>query len=86
MKIILCKESELQLSKNLYYEKLYIVYRTIYDTQVQRINLKAIEKDKVTGTRKAGDRENTLILWNGCKEKEEWIFEINLKIVLYNLH
>ena len=62
MKIILCKESELQLSKNLYYEKLYIVYRTIYDTQVQRTNLKAIEKDKVTGTRKAGDRENTLIL------------------------
>ena len=62
MKIILCKEGELQLSENLYYEKLYIVYRTIYDTQVQRTNLKAIEKDKVTGTRKAGDRENTLIL------------------------
>ena len=50
------------MSKNLYYEKLYVVYRTIYDTQVQRTNLKAIEKDKVTGTRKAGDRENTLIL------------------------
>ena len=50
------------MSKNLYYEKLYIVYRTIYDTQVQRTNLKAIEKDKVTGTMKAGDRENTLLL------------------------
>ena len=58
----------------------------LWKIKVQRINLKAIEKDKVTGTMKAGDRENTLLLWNGCKEKEEWIFEINLKIVLYNLH
>ena len=57
-----CKRGESQLSKNLLYEKLYIVYRIIYDTQVQRTNLKAIEMDKVTGTRKAGDMENTPIL------------------------
>ncbi len=60
--IILQKRGESQLSKNLCYEKLYIIYRIIYDTQVQRTNLKAIEMDRVTGTRKADDRENALIL------------------------
>ncbi len=56
------ERSGLQLSKNCRYEKLYMVYRTIYNTQVYRTDLTAIEMDKVIGTRKAGDREDTPIL------------------------
>lgn len=56
------ERSGLQLSKNRMYEKLYMVYRTIYNAQVYRTDLTAIEMDKVIGTRKAGDREDTPIL------------------------
>lgn len=39
-----------------------MVYRTIYNTQVYRTDLTAIEMDKVIGTRKASDKEDAPIL------------------------
>lgn len=63
-------EVMLQMSKNMSYENLYIAYRAINNTQVQRTDLTIVEMDRIAGTWEADDVEDIPILWYGDWEKK----------------
>ena len=50
------------MSKNMSYENLYIAYRAINNTQVQRTDLTIVERDRIAGTWEADDVEDIPIL------------------------
>ena len=51
-------EVMLQMSKSMSYENLYIAYRAINNTQVQRTDLTIVEMDRIAGTWEDDDKED----------------------------
>ena len=56
------------------YENLYIAYRAINNTQVQRTDLTIVEMDRIAGTCEDDDKEDIPNLWYGNWEKESKIY------------
>ena len=67
-------EVMLQMSKSMSYENLYIAYRAINNTQVQRTDLTIVEMDRIAGTWEDDDKEDIPNLWYGNWEKESKIY------------
>lgn len=60
----------MQMSKNLLYENLFFVERTIKNIQAYKVNLRIIETAKNYRNVVSWERGDTCNLWSGYKEKE----------------